>query len=354
MTTSDSPETSAQDLLPAISSAARATHEGGITCDSIATLNAAGLLRITPNPQNWGAHIAPTRILARGCASTAWIVAHTAEANRTIAQMSETAGKDVAAKTDAIAILADAAESINVQHSASEFIISGRWPFVPGAGFADWFVLRGPTTNGPMAFLIPATAVISVPINHRGGLRGCDFHSVTASNLAVPAHRALALPAHDATLQRAAILGAILGGAEGGYHDYLAMTRKRVSGTGGGAVAKMTQVQIRLAEAEAEIGAARDSIETIMARLQSNQTSESVRLARDGAVAARRCLQAITQLVHQMGALGLAEFNPVQRHYRDLRAMATDPRVNWDMHLAAFGRHELGVPEPTTLSQAAE
>ncbi|MBL8629291.1 MAG: hypothetical protein JNM81_06665 [Rhodospirillaceae bacterium] len=357
MTSPATLEAAAQDLAPAIGAAARKTHEQGIRCDALLTLNAAGLLRIyrsdAPSANAWGTHIGVTRILARSCATTAWIVTQTAEANRLIAAMG--AAALVAAKPDAISVIADAAAPISVRRVGDQIILSGHWPHIAAASFADWLVLRGETDQGQMAFLVPTSSVTLIPADHRGGLRGCNFHSAAVNNLSVPVAQTFAIPADDAGLQTAAPLGAILGGAEGGYNDYVAMTRKRVSGTGGGAVSKLTQVQIRLAEADSDIAAARERILQITANLQSSTTPNATTIGRDSAVAARRCLQAITQLVQQMGALGLAEFNPVQRHYRDVRAMATDARVNWDKHMAKFGRQELGVPEPDALpAQAAE
>ena len=51
----------------------------------------------------------------------------------------------------------------------------------------------------------------------------------------------------------------------------------------------------------------------------------------------------MTRLVRQMGAMGIFDDNPVQRHYRDITAMATQVAVNWDRNMNPFGAHELGV-----------
>jgi len=51
--------------------------------------------------------------------------------------------------------------------------------------------------------------------------------------------------------------------------------------------------------------------------------------------------------VRQMGAVGLADSNPVQRHYRDVTAMATQIAVNWDRGMMPFGRLALGLPSET-------
>jgi len=354
MTSSHTLEAAAQNLLPNLAAAARATHEKGLTADAIQTLVAAGLTRIYQPGlavSSWGTHIAVARILARACATTSWIVTHLAEANRMIAMMPAQVQRGVWS-TDAtsVAVLADANTRITARQDGDQVYVTGTWAFVPALEHATWVVLRGHTAAGPMALLVPAKSLSGQPTDHMGGLRGCGFQRVDVQNLAVPASHTLTpeilLP--DAPFQSAAPLGSILGGAEGGYADYVAITRKRVSGTGAGAVAKLTQVQIRLAEAQSEMDAAEAGVDAIVQRLQSTQIIDNdlrIRLARDGAVVAHRCIRALTQLVHQMGALGLAETNPVQRHYRDLRAMSSDRRVNWDLNLAAFGRHELGVPE---------
>jgi len=41
--------------------------------------------------------------------------------------------------------------------------------------------------------------------------------------------------------------------------------------------------------------------------------------------------------------MGLAETNPVQRRFRDLRAPASTRGLDWTQQMPAFGRHELGL-----------
>jgi 3-hydroxy-9,10-secoandrosta-1,3,5(10)-triene-9,17-dione monooxygenase len=73
-------------------------------------------------------------------------------------------------------------------------------------------------------------------------------------------------------------------------------------------------------------------------------TDELVELARDRAFIAKLCVGAVTRLVRQMGAMGLSDDNPVQRHYRDQLVMASQIGANWDHHGTAFGRHAFGLP----------
>ena len=64
---------------------------------------------------------------------------------------------------------------------------------------------------------------------------------------------------------------------------------------------------------------------------------------RDRAFVAKLLIAAVTRLVRQMGAMGLYDDNPVQRHYRDLTAMGTQIAVNWDRNVTPFGKYELGL-----------
>ena len=52
----------------------------------------------------------------------------------------------------------------------------------------------------------------------------------------------------------------------------------------------------------------------------------------------------MTRLVRQMGAIGISDENTVQRHFRDVSAMATQIGVNWDRHMEPYGCWMLGVP----------
>ena len=44
-----------------------------------------------------------------------------------------------------------------------------------------------------------------------------------------------------------------------------------------------------------------------------------------------------------MGAIGLFDSNPVQRQFRDLRAMATQLGVAYDVNMPHYGRWALGL-----------
>jgi 3-hydroxy-9,10-secoandrosta-1,3,5(10)-triene-9,17-dione monooxygenase len=146
------------------------------------------------------------------------------------------------------------------------------------------------------------------------------------------------------------LLGPMLGAAEGAYADYRDITAVREGALFGGKVAGMVQVQQRLAESAAEIKAARLVYESNNRLLHERGAAgkglnhdEMLEMNRDRAFVAKLLIGAVTRLVRQMGAMGLYDDNPVQRHYRDLSAMGTQIAVNWDRNVTPFGKSELGL-----------
>ena len=117
----------------------------------------------------------------------------------------------------------------------------------------------------------------------------------------------------------------MLGAAEGAYRDYIEITRVRESAIFRSPVAEQVPVQERLAETAAELKAARllrkhndDLLHERGAAMEGLTAVENMENGRDRAYVARLCVQAVTRLVRQMGAVGLSDENPVQRHFRDV------------------------------------
>ena len=57
----------------------------------------------------------------------------------------------------------------------------------------------------------------------------------------------------------------------------------------------------------------------------------------------RLCVSLVHRLVQQMGASGLYDWNPVQRFFRDLSAMAQQFGIGWDRNMALAGRLMLDI-----------
>ena len=151
-------------------------------------------------------------------------------------------------------------------------------------------------------------------------------------------------------LYGAAQLGALVGAAEGAYREYVNITEKWVSGIGGHQVAKFTQVQVRLAETNAELAVAALLLDQSTATLQEYigsgrllRGAECAELRRNNAYVARKSLDSTERLVVQMGARGLLDSNPVQHYFVDIRAMAAHESMEWASNMSAMGKALLGL-----------
>jgi alkylation response protein AidB-like acyl-CoA dehydrogenase len=322
----------AQAAAPGLAGAAKATDGGGLSAATSDILAGIGLFRLGGARPRAADVAEALRHLARGCGASAFLAA---AAHDGVARVPEAARAEVGARgQDPIIITASLAEEAECVWSGSGGTLRGRWRAMPGLGVADWVWLSGPDFSA----LVAPSDLIQVARTQLGGLRGVGWSDAVANDLAVPVTRigpALE-PLPGAGLRALAL---VLGTAEGAFEDYVRATRARISGIGGKAVATFTQVQVRVAESEAEMKAAAALWEGIVA------AGDDAEAQRDAAYVARLCLGAVTRLVRQMGAMGLAETNPVQRRYRDLRTFAAAPELGYDEALAARGRAILGIDE---------
>lgn len=345
----------AADYLAAdLAAEAAETWAKGLDAPRLARLERAGVLdpyRDLGGDATATVHLELPRLLARNCASTAWVAAAAGQASACLSAFPDQARAEVREAGDdaqaGFAAFGDLTLDAVVDPSSGR--ARGTWKMVPAAATAPWFLLVT-SVPAPCCILVTRAEVGITPFDHQGGLRGAGFGDVMLTDVLVLPHRRLQLsPSATGQLaQRSRLMpvGVAMGCAEGAFRDYVAIPRKRVNTTGGAAVAKFTQVQIRLAQVDAELASARGLFDALT---RSCVGPNVAALARDGAFIVRQCLRATTQLVQQMGAQGIAEANAVQRHARDLRAVTADPRVAWDAALAAQGRAILGISDPATL-----
>jgi alkylation response protein AidB-like acyl-CoA dehydrogenase len=294
-------------LAPTLAENARRTDSEGVSADAVAALRDAGLFAASLPAAD---RLEAGRRLARSCAATAMLADGFADTARL--------------GLPGLAVWAGRPEGVVMEGGQ----ISGAWRTVAGVAHAQWLVLDG--LDAGRAAIVARDQVQVEAGPYLGGLRGAGWSRVSARGATV--ERTVDFAPDDGRLT-----GLILGCAEGALADYVKMTRARVSGIGGQMVAQFTQVQSRLAETEAELKALGLLFEGLKA------DPEAPDAARDRTYIARKALDGVTRLVRQMGAMGIGEANPVQRRYRDLRALVADPSVSWDDHMAAAGRRSLGI-----------
>jgi 3-hydroxy-9,10-secoandrosta-1,3,5(10)-triene-9,17-dione monooxygenase len=201
------------------------------------------------------------------------------------------------------------------------------------------------------------------------GMGATGSKDVSATDVFVPDRRALALrdcrggfDHPGAALNKGALYGipivaasshplapAALGAAEGAYEIFLASMAKRAGTYTGAKVADFQAVQIKVARARSLIDSARYllrqsaiAFDAYAARGEAPDLETKLRFRAHSAFAVGQSREAVETLWSCYGAQGLYKRDPLQRHLRDVIAIAQHFSFNFDIAGAAYGTHALG------------
>jgi 3-hydroxy-9,10-secoandrosta-1,3,5(10)-triene-9,17-dione monooxygenase len=144
------------------------------------------------------------------------------------------------------------------------------------------------------------------------------------------------------------LVGAALGAAEGALDQIVNSVRSKTS-VANVKLAEQPTVQTRIAEAAAELAAARALLQADRARIndmghlrQLPDGETRVRYRLDVGYAAKLSVQAIERLLPIVGGRGLELADPFQRAWRDAHAVAQHIALVWDLQALNYGAVRLG------------
>ncbi len=365
----------ASELVPVFKERAfRAEQLRQIPSESVHDLIAAGLIRIG-NPQRYGGHGLDIDTgfevdweLGRACGSTAWCYALWTGHNWWLGHFPREVQEEFfAGGPDAIysSGLNPAGGKAVAEHGG--FRISGRWSFSSGCDAAGWVMVAvSPAPEALMWLMLPRADYEIVDTWFASGLRGSGSKDIVVKDVFVPAHRTLdpnragdsdltgweihQRPSYRVPLRCLTgwdLVAPLVGIAQGAVDEFTSGLR----GTSGpGRTAASVPLQMRLAEASAEVDAARafhrhDVREMLdkAARGEPFTPMDRARYRRDKAFVARLCVQAVNRLFEASGARGLLESQPIQRFHRDAHAASHHAAMTWDTWAEQFGRQALGL-----------
>ena len=381
----------ARDLIADLRERAEETERARrLPADTERALHETGLLRML-QPARFGGAEADFGILidvgaevAKGCASTAWVLTNLASHHWLMAMFPEQAQRDVWDDSPdhgiASSVVFPAGRARKVKGG---YVLSGRWPFSSGVDCSLWNQLGGlvrdpdnPDAPGEYRiFLLPDADYEVIDTWTAVGLCGTGSHDIAAEEVFVPEHRTVAAndikggPTPGSALNPGPlyrvplmamfpyiIAGVPLGNAEAAYDGFVGSARERVSSYNASTIAAHQSVQIRVGDTGARIGAARrimlgDCEEAMrLARAEKvPDMARKVRFRRDIAFATGLCTEAVDSLFTASGGGGLYSRNPIQRLFRDAHAIAAHIAFSTDVAFAGFGQAELGlgVSNPT-------
>ena len=353
--------------------------------ETIDELYDAGLLQLFAPKRygglelDWPAIVHASRVAARACASTGWMISvvggHIAIAARFPKAVQDAIFKDGPRQ---VVTTASAQTTGTITKEEGGYRLNGVWRFGSGIDHATWVMVTGRCDNHPdppepnvFRATVPRDAAHVDDTWHVAGMRATGSKDIRFKNNFVEdewvmtsrdsfgPHPPGAELSPDAYLFDVPfmpyftnwMIGPVMGCAEGAFNDYVAATKKRIGAMTGVTVAQQQTVQVRLAESAAELDCARMLFDKITDHLhgaglerRALSEEENAEINRDRVYLTRLCYNATQRLVSQMGATAIFDTNPVQRHWRDLSVMASQMGVNWDMNMTAYGKYLLGLP----------
>ncbi len=366
----------AADLVPVLKERAAKTEQlRQIPRETVEDLVASGLIRIG-NPDRYGGHGVDVDAahevgseLSRGCGSTGWCYSLWTVHNWWLGHFAERVQEEFfAAGPDTLF-----SSGLNPAGGKAEpvrdgFRVSGRWGFSSGCDAASWVMVAspGPGPNTLIWLLLPQGDYEIVDTWFASGMRGSGSKDVVVKDAFVPAYRALdpnragdgdstGWELHRRLSYRVPLrcltgwdlAAPVVGMAQGAIDEFTT----RLEGTSGpGRTAESVPLQLRLAEASAEVDAARalhrhDVREMLdkAARGEAFTEMDRARYRRDKAFIARLCVQAVNRLFEASGARGVLESEPIQRFHRDVHGASHHTALVWDAVAEQFGRQALGL-----------
>ncbi len=376
----------ARELEPSLRARAERTErERRVPDETVADFRRTGITRALQPPRyggvatDFGVAARICDYLARACPASSWVYANFILLQWHVGLFPAEAQDEVWG-TDSDALVAAGYMPVGTATAVDGgYLLSGTWRYVSGIDNADWCLLGGRVVDANGApikqgFFLLAPDQYSIEDNwHVVGLAGTGSKNVIVANTFVPERRWLALDAcnsgaapgtalNDHPIFKAPLYGIFsyflsgiaIGGAQGAIDDFIEATRlrKTIGGAAGrqSQVAQFATVQIALTEAEAKVDAARTLIhrdcDNVVATLKSgNALSIDQRIANRRSVGygVRLAREAVDGLFAITGAAGLFNDSVVQRHWRDVNAVAHHLSLDWNQIGALVGSHRLGV-----------
>lgn len=315
-------------------------------------------------------------ILAEACPSSAWIMGVVGVHAWQLAHFSRQVQEEIWGENPDVLMCSSYAPTGSVEEVEGGCILRGRWFYSSGIDHCDWVMLGGNIEHkgSPFpdyrTFIVPKKDYRIIDDWHVMGLKGTGSKSLEVVEAFVPDYRQLPAAASqmfntpgmqdgmaDAPLFRApfpTIFGACitspaLGAAQRILDLYIEMTKTATSKFSGERWAQEQIAQMRIAESDAELRAARlqmaDNFNAVMDALSRGVDlglEERARIRFDHTNLVEQAYRAADRLFVASGARSLMTSQPLQALFCDIQAArvhAINNRAKWGSN---YGRFVLG------------
>ena len=315
-----------------------------------------------------------TAALGRGCGATGWVHGVFSDHQIALGMYPAAAQEDVWGATPGAVACSGLAPAGAARREAGGYRLSGRWSFSSGSDHAEWVFVNSripPETDGdrPRAayYLVPRADFRIDDTWHVIGLAGTGSKDIVIEDAFVPEHRLLIV--EDANEGRAPgaevntgplyrmprlatspflLTAPAIGVAEAMLEQFVDSIRAKVSR--GFALGEQGTIQMRIAEAAAEVDAARlllerDCRETMETMREAGALTldQRARNRRDMAYAATLCARAADRLFTAIGGRGIYDGSEMRRQFHDIRAIGAHFVNSWDVAGTTYTKVALGL-----------
>ena len=329
---------------------------------------------------DYGMHTELAAEVSRACPSSGWALGITASHAWIFGMFPPEAQKEFwGADPEAAIATSFFGEKVTVAREAGGFRLKGRWKFSSNVDHCQAALLMailpppGPGGRPSAYFLfVPQRDYRVEDTWHAAGLMATGSNDVVVEDALVPAHYALDIASacagkapggqfHANPLYRLplyavfpyTLVGTALGAAQGALEHVVDMLHGRSTVVGQIKLREQPSIQMRVAEAAAEINAARALLWQDRARFnqlakagQFPDVAERAGYRLNLGYACKLCVAAVERLYPLGGAQGLSAADPLQRAWRDTHAVSAHIALVWDVQAANYGAVRLGLPCP--------
>lgn len=313
-----------------------------------------------------------SRVLAHGCASTAWVVGFLVEHNWQFARFGRAAQDEIFPRRGYVTAVVQLQPTGRMTPVEGGWRVSGRWAWCSGVRQSEWAILAGMVPEqGPTTFIVPVDSLTMDDDWFTSGMRATSSLTLVADDVFVPTHHSVPLgvfagednpgtalhpePVVGYPLRPSlALFAASI--AIGAAEQTVALFREQLGSrvlyaTAGDTPAQRPRSQARLADAAVASHTAtllwRDGLNLLCtagdARRRLDVEERSwIRLLASKAVLAAR--DAIAMVGDGAGASIYYDSSPIQRFQRDVEMMKGHFVFDADRATVGYGQAALGLP----------
>jgi alkylation response protein AidB-like acyl-CoA dehydrogenase len=313
--------------------------------------------------------------IARFCGSTGWVAGIIGSHSWWIGKCDPEAQEEIfAGGPDTLIGGGFNATRATADRKDGGYVISGEWVFASGIDHCPWAAVAA---NVPRDGQVPDFTMFLLPrrdyqirdVWRAPGLKGTGSNTIVADGLFVPAHRAARFADLSTTasigqrinpswIYRLAmtsvvhysVAGPVIGMARGGLEGFLDHVRGRDTLIEKKKLQGMTNIQLRAAEASAEIFSAQAIYDADLAMMRDAAQAdrdltkeEHWRIRRNCGYIGTLCKQATRRLAEALGGSGLSEDHRVHMAMADTHAASAHMAVSWDIGGIPYGKLLLGL-----------